>query len=223
MSERPSEPLLRILRDAAKDRGVNTAALARSAEVSRSELKQVMAGSSPLTVDLLIRLSDALSLSEVDFHTMLTNEAREPATAPLQSASTAGIEPVLPVDPYGIHAEQILRLGFALGCDMHLVLALDGLNDTGVPDAVVSRFPDGIPLRLDATFHSHNDPHFLPAAIRLVLSFGALYTCTLPWAVFRQITLIPVPEPALVADPPPQTMPSGHLRLVADPSEEEAP
>ena len=62
MSKRPSQPVLDIIRRVAKDKGMNTAALARKVEMPRAQLKHILAGSQPMTVDELILLTQALEM-----------------------------------------------------------------------------------------------------------------------------------------------------------------
>jgi len=66
MATRPSEPLLELLRKVSRERGMNTASLARSASLDRTHLKHVLAGSEPLTVDELIALSQVLQLGPAE-------------------------------------------------------------------------------------------------------------------------------------------------------------
>lgn len=233
MPARPSEPLLQLLRDVARNKGLNTAALARAADIPRARLKHVLAGSEPLTVDELIGLSQALEISAGDM-AGIPAELPEPGDAPPAGpeavpmrrggAALATVDdgpPPIHIDPYGNHAEQMLTLGFGLGCDIHVVLDSKLLADTGVPPTTLSRFPERLPLHLEAAYHRHHDPRFLPDALQLTLSFDALYTCTLPWAAFQQVTLFPLapepptepaPEPEPEQAPPPRR--GGHLRLV---------
>lgn len=239
MPARPSEPLLQLLRDVARTKGLNTAALAKAADIPRARLKHVLAGSEALTVDELIGLSQALEISAgdmagipTDLPTAEPKDALEsgPEAVPSRrgGAALATVDdgpPPIHIDPFGNHAEQMLTLGFGLGCDIHVVLDTTKLEDTGVPPATIARFPERLPLHLEASYHRHHDPRFLPEALQLTLSFDALYTCTLPWAAFQQVTLFPLaPEPpeapAPEPDPEPESTPEppsrrgGHLRLV---------
>lgn len=212
----PSEQLTRFIREAATKRGLNTAALANEAGVPRSELKQVLAGGSVLTVDMLVALAGVLDLGPEDLAALGMQEANatEP-TKPLVAAvrEPTGLTDLPTLDPYGNHAEQILRLGFALGCDIHVVLQTERLDDAGIPHSTLEQFPDLLPIKLDAAYHHHNDPRFLPDAVQLTLSFDALHTATIPWEAFEQITLIPI-EPELSDVPEPPTSAGPHLRLV---------
>ena len=212
----PSQQLTRFIRETAAKRGLNTAALANEAGVPRSELKQVLAGSATLTVDMLVALAGVLELGPDDLAVLgmqaeITDGTVEQPIKPVREQMPLTELPTL--DPYGNHAEQILRLGFALGCDIHVVLQSDRLEEAGIPEATLDQFPDLLPIKLDAAYHHHNDPRFLPDAVVLTLSFDALYTATIPWEAFDQITLIPI-EPELPELPDPPTTQGPHLRLV---------
>jgi len=212
MEERPSAPLLRLLREATDARNLNTAALAKTAGVDRSELKQVLAGQMPLTVDMFIVLAQALELGATDFtelaaKTVTTQE--RPSLTPVAHREQAELPPA---DPLGNHASQTLRLGFALGCDIVFMLRTSALEESGIPSHIQEKFAEHLPIRLDAAFHGHNDPRFLPDCLHIKLSFDAIYECTLPWHSFIQITLIPLSSTSPAPEP---DKPSGaHLRLV---------
>jgi len=209
---RPSEPLVRLLRESVDRKGLNTASIASTLGVPRSELKHMLAGTEPLTVDLMIALADILDLGPEDLG-MLGVELPEPS-ASLHALSHETQSPNLPaLDPYGNHTEQILRLGFGIGCDMHIVLHSEHLVDSGIPAETLEQFPDLLPIKLDAAFHHHNDPKFLPDNIQLVLSFDGVYTTTLPWHAFAQITLIPI-EPEFEEETEPTPPNGSHLRLI---------
>lgn len=202
MPPRPSEPLLQLLRDTAKKKGLNTAALAAVAGIERARLKHVLAGSEALTVDELIGLSKALELDAAAVTGAPVDEAEpEPAEEPapafgrgqMRAISRRDAENTLHIDPLGNHTEQALRLGFGLGCDMFIHLQADKLGNSGIPRDTLARFPAEVPLRLDAAYHRHHDPRFLPQGLQLVLSFDALYTCLVPWDAFLRVTYLPLP------------------------------
>ena len=237
MSARPSEPLLAMLRQVAKNRGLNTAALAAAIKVDRAALKQILAGREPLTVDQLIGLAQVLELSPTELGAVNLPDpgevapASEPGPGPAPArggamlamvgrpgAEGAQADPIgAAADPDGNHAEQIIRLGLALGCDIHLVLVADQVQDSGVPRTVLSQFKDRLPIRLDAAFHRHHDLRFLAEGVCMTLSFDALYTCQFPWTSILQVTLFPLPpsppEPEEEAEEPAAPR-RGHLRLV---------
>jgi transcriptional regulator with XRE-family HTH domain len=211
----PSEQLIRLIRETATKRGLNTAALATEAGVSRSELKHVLAGGGSLTVDMLVLLAGVLDLGQDELAALsISSPEDEGAPQPLKAVRRQTSLTDLPVlDPYGNHAEQILRLGFALGCDIHVVLQSDRLDECGLPSATLEQFPDLLPIKLDAAYHHHNDPRFFPDGAQLTLSFDALYTCTIPWEAFEQLTLIPLEQELSDVPEPPSTL-GAHLRLI---------
>lgn len=216
MAERPSAPVLRLLREVARKKGFNTSALAAAANIDRARLKHVLGGAEPLTVDELLQLSQALELEVADLASVPEETQEAPGPRVLEARGPGAEEPLV-LDPYGNHAEQILKLGFGLGCDLHVVLSTAELAESGVPRHVLARFPEKIPLRFDGIYHRAIDPRFLPDGVQLNLSFDTLYTCVAPWRSFVQVTLFPLP-PAEAAEPPPPPAPSGprrgHLRLV---------
>ena len=207
---RPSEPLVQFLRDAAERKGLNTASMATTLGISRSELKHMLAGTEPMTVDLMIGMAELLDLGPEDLGVMGVDV---PPTEPAIRSIKDGPSNAQSYNPYGNHAEQILKLGFGIGCDMHIILQSERLEDSGVPAATLEQFPDLLPIKLDAAFHHHNDPKFLPDAVTLVLSFDGLYTTTVPWNAFAQITLIPL-EPEMMDDSDPTSSNGSHLRLI---------
>ncbi len=209
---KPSEQLLRFIRETAAQKGLNTAAMAAVVGISRHELKHVLSGNDPLTVDMMVDLAEALELGPEELGIARFEIPDSPSDIqPVRKNQSLTELPAL--DPYGNHAEQILRLGFALGCDMHVVLHSERLSGTGIPEETLKQFPDLLPIKLDAEYHHHNDPRFTPDGIQLVLSFDALYTTVLPWIAFAQITMIPL-EPELVDIPDPPSGHQSHLRLI---------
>jgi lambda repressor-like predicted transcriptional regulator len=188
VATRPSAPLLKLILEAARKKGWNTATLATSAGIDRSRLKVVLSGREPLTVDELILLSNAMELAPADLVGLETPEDK-PRLAPLSAPTHS------PPDPFGNHAEQALRLGFALGCDIFLTLTTDMLDGSGVPISVIKRFAPTLPIRLESAYHRHNDPQYFPQGVQLRLSFDAIYTCLFPWSAIQQITFYPAPPP----------------------------
>lgn len=197
---RPSEPLLTFLRDTVRRKGYSTAELAERTGIERAALKRRLGGSEPLTVDDLVLLSQALELSPAEIG---LGGQEAPEVHPLPGANL-----VAAPDPLGNLGEQVLRLGFALGVDLFLVLDSKRLGESGVPKTVLGRFPDSLPIRLEAKYHRHNKPRFEADHFECVLSFDALYTCTFPWTAFRQVTFtLPEEAPAPPAPPPPEPEP----------------
>lgn len=211
MAASPSEPLLALLRDVIRKKGMTTAELAEKLQVDRAALKRQLAGAEPLTVDDFIRLSGLLEL---------TPEQLGAPAAPGRPFTLATV-PEVPVpgaedrgpDPLGNLPRQVMELGFALGVDLFITFDCTQLAESGVPPTVRGRFPEALPIRLEARFHKHNKPRFEEDAFHCKLSFDALYDCTFPWSAFRQVTFnLPTEKPE---EAPPPSKPSGpHLRLV---------
>ena len=222
---RPSDPLLRLIRDLARKKAMNTAALAVESGIDRGRLKHVLGGAESMTVDELLLIADALKIDARTLGMQAPDgdekddgngndgdgkEATAPAIVPDRDA------PWL-VDPYGNHAEQALRLGFGLGCNLFLWLDSSSLEGSGVPLDVIQSQGDTLRIQLDAAYHRHNKPVFHADHLQLVLSFGTtLHPVKLPWESFRQVALVPLPpQPQPTIDPaPPKGQGRAHLRLV---------
>lgn len=207
MASRPSDPLLAFLRDAVKKKGLNTAELAVRSGIERAKLKHRLAGSEDLTVDDLIALSKALELTPAEL-------------------GLAGVEPVadaeLPTppppapgpDPFGNIPRQLMELGLGLDVDLFIVLDSAQLVGSGVPRDVLTANPEQLRLRMEARWFSQNKFRFLDDALVCMLSFDALYECTLPWTAFRTVTfLLPAQAPASPRPEPPKPA-APFLRLV---------
>lgn len=219
---RPSEPILNLLRDVIRKKGLTTAQLAERLRVDRSVLKRQLAGEEPLTIDEFIAVSDALELGPEQLGLRGPQAPTRLALAPAGAIARTDTEfpDFEPPDAIGNLPKQILQLGFALGVDLFLVLDATQLADSNIPPAVLGRFPDALPIKLEARYHAHNRPRFLEEQFECVLSFDRLYTCTFPWSAFRQVqfnlpaeAVAPKPTPP---EPEPPSRPTGapHLRVV---------
>jgi hypothetical protein len=220
---RPSEPLLRLIRDLARKKAMNTAALAVESGIDRGRLKHVLGGAESMTVDELLLIANALQIDartlgmqvpEIDDGAKEDGNGKEstvPAIVPERDAAWL-------VDPYGNHAEQALRLGFGLGCDLTLWLDSSRLEGSGVPPDVIQSQGELLRIKLDAKYHGHYKPVFHAGHLEIILGFGSsLYTVRFPWESFRQVALEPLPpEPQPTMDPDPSRKGQGraHLRLV---------
>ena len=220
---RPSDPLLRLIRDLARKKAMNTAALAVESGIDRGRLKHVLGGAESMTVDELLLIANAL---QIDART-LGMQAPDPDNGGNEDGNgTAATAPaIVPereapwlVDPYGNHAEQALRLGFGLGCNLWLWLDSSRLEGSGVPPDVIQSQGETLRIQLDAAFHGHNKPVFHADHLQIVLSFGStLHTVRFPWESFRQVALVPLPpepQPTIDPDPSRKGQGRGHLRLV---------
>ncbi len=211
MAKRPSEPVLGWLRNALKTRGLNTAALAKQVGEKRSTVRNVLAGQEPLTVDQMMTWTQAMELSLEDMMGIAEADLPEP----VERSPVPDDQPVL-LDPYGVQAEQAFRLAFGLGVDFSFVADSSQLQDSGVPEDVLARFPERLTLRLDAAYHRHNKPSFDDHGVTLVLSFDALCTVTLPWSALLQVAFDLVP-------PPPSDPDSGSSPEDSEDSEDSRP
>ena len=112
------------------------------------------------------------------------------------------------IDPYGIPAEQVIRLAFGLGIDFYMVVDTHQISDSGVPAGVLETHPERMGIKLDAAFHPQNHPQFSEAGVTLTLSFSGLHTCIFPWSAVLSVTM----EVGTPLESPPKK-PKG-LRLV---------
>jgi transcriptional regulator with XRE-family HTH domain len=223
VATRPSEPLLAFLRDAVRKKGLNTAQLATRTGIDRTRLKHRLAGDEDLTVDDLIALSKALEITPAELglaggEDMSVDADESPglAAAPEEPRLVAGA-PAEP-DPFGNLPRQVVQLGFALGVDLFLTLDSTQLAGSGVPRLVLETHRETLRLRMEARYFPQNKARFLDDAMVCVLSFDALYECTLPWSAFRDVTFLLPAEaaPAPRPQPPTTPRPAGppHLRIV---------
>ncbi|HJN75470.1 MAG TPA: helix-turn-helix transcriptional regulator [Myxococcota bacterium] len=192
MSQRPSEPILNWLRDTLKSKNLNVAALAEASGDKRGEVKKVLAGRQPLTVDQLMRWTQALELKLEELVAMPT-ELPEPAEPTVVDDSR------YVVDPFGMAGEQAVRMGFAMGCDFTFLALTEQLADSGIPGSVLSdpRFGSLLPIRLEAPYHKHNAPVYDARTLALTLSFDTIRTCVFPWSAIVEVRYhVEPPDPS---------------------------
>jgi len=208
------------------EKGWNTSALAREAELDRRELKKILLGQAPLTVADLFRLSEALEMTPEKLQALgfLTPESSSPPNASssvigLPSQDVAVEEDEWIPDPMGNHSQQLIRLGYALGCDFLLRAQTADLEDSGIPSHVLAQFKPLIPIQLDAEYHRYHKAQFHHLGLEITLSFDALYTCFFPWASIQQVIFSPLApdfssDESSEEDPDPSP-PGPGLRLVS--------
>lgn len=226
---RPSEPLLKLLRDALQKRGLSTSELAARTSIDRGELKRKLSGVEDLTVDQFLALATALELQKdlaglVGVDVPQGDEAADdeaPRTLhSLPTASAAAADPSPPPgpDPLANPAEELLKGGFAWGLDMMVHFDAKQLGGSGVPESVLRKFPEALPIRFDPRFHRHNQPRYSEEGVTVYLSFDAKRECTFPWSAFRAVQFTIPPEAVAPAPPPPEPTPPPRpvLRLVRD-------
>ena len=222
MAARPSEPVLSLLRDVIRRKGLSTAQVAERAGLDRSDLKRQLAGDLEMTIDQFIAISEVLEIGPDQLGLSQSPNAPRLALAPVGALGprTTEFPDFEPPDALGNLPKQVLQLGFALGIDLFLVLDAARLAESGVPTSVLARFPESLPIKLDARFHPHNRPRFHEDVFEVVLSFDKLYTCRFPWSCFRQVQfnlpaepILPPPEPPPAATPPAKGA-GPHLRVI---------
>ena len=225
---RPSDPLPKILREAMQKRSLSTGELATRTGIERGELKRCLSGSEDLTVDQFILVAQALDLQRE--MAALVGAPVDPAEAEegdvvagteslsaVHTLRTRADEPAEPAfDPFANAPRELGRAGFTWGYDLFLQFDSAQLSGAGIPAAVLSKFPDTMPIRLESRWHLHNRPEFGTDSFTVVLSFDILRTCTFPWASLRTVQFtIPAEAPA---PPPTREAPAARptLRLIKD-------
>ncbi len=205
------DPVLVWLRELILKRGTNTAEVARKAELSRSRLRRVLAGSEPMLVDELVRVTQALELSSSDVGLPELGAVPEPElAAPESEAAPEGVG----VDPFGNHAKQLFEVAYQLGCTFRFSARIDALQGSGVPDYVLSQYQrhGELVLQIDAAHHGDSNPRIGDDDVVLTLSFDDLYDCTIPWSAIVRVAFEVEPDEPPESDEPSDDVP--HLRLV---------
>lgn len=185
--------------------------------MDRAELKKRLSGGEDLTIDQFLLLADALELQK-DVAGLTV-----PGAAPEADEVVAGDESV-PVhelrgpadadglDTFGNPSRELVRGGFGWGLDMFLQFDATQLGNSGVPESVLRKFPETLPIRLEARWHRHNRPEFGETELTVTLSFDALRICTFPWAALRTVSFTIPPD--VVAPPQPPAPDPGPARPV---------
>jgi plasmid maintenance system antidote protein VapI len=206
---RPSEPLLRWLRKQIDAREENTSSLAQKLGRPKAEVRRILTGADPLTVDDLVRITELLGISEDDLG----------VTARLQAV----VEEADDTDDdahWDNQPRALVQFGFDRGIDFMLLAASDELGDWGGPARVAEQYRGReVPLQLDAAWHKHMKAELGDEGLSVTLSFDGLYRCWFPWAVIKRVIFIPMPPAPQEAPPPPSPPPEApkarpHLRLV---------
>ena len=219
MKDSPTAPILALLQKAMKALGWNSSALASACGMERKEVKRILSGSDPLTVEAMLQFAQALQLTPQALADLGLDDLPEQQGA-TEGGPIPDIEPVAEEDwtpdPMGNQPLQLVRMGFALGSDFVLYAKTALLDKSGIPPHILSQYKQIIPIRLEAAYHRHNKAQFHPEGLELLLSFDALYTCLFPWESLQQIAFLPevpeVPEEPSEEETEPDTGPK--LRLV---------
>ena len=219
---RPSEPVLRWLRDEIRRRGVFDATIAAKAGLEPARFRRLLAGEMPMTLDELVAVATVLDVSLEDLlDATQIDDAPEPSEDlpydPPDPVPAAETDDGLSLDPEGNHPRQLFEVAFALQCDFLFLAHTGQLDASGLPKDALGRYAGReIPIKLDAMYHGHNQPRYEDDAITLTLSFDTLYECRFPWTSIRQVVFFPKPVEPKVSPPPPETNPKPRpkLRLV---------
>lgn len=198
-SNKPSAGLLRQLRALMDARKLNTAAVAQALGRPRGEVRKLLTGGLPLTVDDLVEITQALGLTMEDFGVVVPDidEEAEPAVPP-------------PSAHWDNQPRALVEFAFELGIDVMLLFDPAQLDDWNGPVAVLQQHKgQALPIQLDAAYHRHMDPGYEDDAFWVTLSFDQLYRCRFPWTAVQRVIFTPFPPSA-----PEEDAPGPGLRLV---------
>lgn len=194
----PSQYILEGLLAILREKQLTTSALAKQVGKSKREVKSILSGQTPLTVDDLSTITQALDIKDADLQRFmnvpitqdLDDEEHESDALVMEMTKTDEVEPEenwVP-NPVGVHSMQALKVGFALGCNLFFIANTRDLQDSGIPEAVLKQYGDKLPIRLDSEYFHHYRPEYFDDGLEIRLSFDAVYTCFFPWHVFEQVT-----------------------------------
>ncbi len=203
------EELLEQLRTRLESSQHTTAEFAKLVGEDAKTVRAVLSQRSALTVDQWFAWASALGVEPVD---ALDHEDKGPGrTGPKLVRIEAQEPPGL--DPYGLPAEQAVRLGFLLGIDFLFVAETQQLMDSGVPHDILATFPDSMVIKLDSAYHGHNSPRFSEEGVLLSLSFKGVNDCFFSWSSILQV-IFHVGTPAKPEQTDDEPKPGPGLRLV---------
>ncbi len=207
--ESRSEELLERLRIWLEASPYTTAEFAKMIGEDAKTVRAVFSQRSALTVDQWFAWTRALGVEPVD---PLDSEGKEqerggPKLVRIDSQESPGL------DPYGMPAEQAVRLGFSLGIDFLFVADTPQLGESGVPQDVLATFPDSMVIKLDSAYHGHNSPRFSEEGVLLSLSFKGVTDCFFSWDSILQV-IFHVGTPAKPDETDDDPNPGPGLRLV---------
>lgn len=177
------DELLEQLRNKLESSEYTTAEFAKFVGEDAKTVRAVLSQRESLTVEQWFSWNDALGEESAD--------ALEPAHESVQVAGPKLVrieaQESSSVDPYGLPAEQLVRLGFAMGVDFLFVADTQQLLESGVPDDVLATFPDSMVIKLDSAYHGHNSPRFSEEGVLLSLSFKGVSDCFFSWESVLQV------------------------------------
>lgn len=201
---RPSDALLRWLRAQVDARKENTSTLALKLNKQKAEVRRLLTGQDPLTVDDLILISEALGITE---------ELAKGGVAAIPEEVPDAAEPQWDNQP-----RMLFQFAFDYGFDFRFFAAADECEDWGGPERVRSQYlGKDIPLQLDAAYHKHMKVRMEDEGVHVLLSFNdGLYDCWFRWTAVRAVMFQPFPPKPVekAPEPPPKPARGSHLRLV---------
>ncbi|MEE2750992.1 MAG: hypothetical protein VX519_06150 [Myxococcota bacterium] len=207
--ESRAEELLEQLRSWLEASPYTTSEFAKVVGEDAKTVRAVLSQRSALTVDQWFAWTRALGVEPAE---ALNSEGNEPeGGGPRLVRIDAKESPGL--DPYGMPAEQAVRLGFSLGIDFLFVADTPQLSDSGVPQDVLATFPDSMVIKLDSAYHGHNSPRFSEEGVLLSLSFKGVSDCFFSWDSILQV-IFHVGTPAKPDETDEEPSPGPGLRLV---------
>ena len=218
MSDNISEQLLKIIHSTLKEKKMNTASLAGQMGYERKDVKKILSGKTPLLVDDFANIARVLELEKdlltTEPPTPVDSEHSSPDKLSMIGADDSAADEGIRPDPFGNHSAQMLRFGFALGVDILLMLDIEQLQHSNIPEYVMERFPSKFPVRLDALYHDKMKLRIHEHAFEILLSFDGLYDCVIPWSAVEHVVFFPIhdDEPDEASSEDQNTGP--HLRLV---------
>ena len=192
----PSQYIIEGLLSVLQAKQMSTGALAKQLGKTKKELKAILSGKVPLTVDDLSTIGNALNLQDSDLQqfmqrlepTASSQPEKNPGKIELTDTPVSNDDSQWRPNPVGTHSMQVLKLGFALGCNLFFIANTEDLHDSGIPESVLKQYGAKLPIRLDSDFFHHYKPEYFDDGLEIRLSFDAVYTCFFPWHVFEQIT-----------------------------------
>lgn len=214
----PSTALLQLITTQLRAKNITTKALSQQTKLDKKVLKHVLSGEEPLTVDQFALISQAIEL-DVSSVVQLDTEMMEQNTSPTPTIAPTPEKNWEP-DPVGNHPMQLMQLGFALGCDFLFTANTRFLQNSGIPSAVLKKYQQNIPIRLDSAYFQYYRPQYHPESLEIRLSFDAVYTCYFPWHAIEQVTFF-VDEEEPVAPPPEEEISSADTHSSPDDSNAE--
>lgn len=178
--------MLRWLRQQIDRRGENTSSLALKLGRPKTDVRKVLTGAEPLTVDDLVRITELLGLSEDDLGVSAT------VRSALAEGEAAAGEPE--DDHWDNQPRALFQFGFDRGIDFMFLASADELGEWGGPPRVLEQYKGReLPLQLDAAWHKHMKPEFSDDGLSISLSFDGLYRCYFAWSAVRRVIFMPFP------------------------------